>query len=191
MKIVNGIVDALHDVIERGAVDRLDESLGGLDGLLDRQRLVNDLHAGVDDARGEGIGQLLERHTQKRGGSQRGVVLVQDTGIVVMVVRGLGCEGHVASMEDGHNEAHEGLDHLGIEADGDHGVQHFVVIVLVADTVASVVRARLAEKAEVIVLHPTAEEGIALLGGCGRQELVEYVVVALTGRGMDETDLLQ
>ena len=108
-----------------------------------------------------------------------------------MVVRGVGSEGHVAGMEDGHDETHEGLDHLGIEADGDHGVQHFVVIVLVADTVAPIVRARLTEKAEVVVLHPTAEEGIALLGGCRRQELVEYVVVALTCRGVDKSNLFQ
>mmetsp|Transcript_24017 Transcript_24017/g.69012 ORF Transcript_24017/g.69012 Transcript_24017/m.69012 type:complete len:722 (-) Transcript_24017:1240-3405(-) len=191
MEVVDGIIHSLHDVVERGTIDRLDEGLGGLDGLLDRQGLVNDLDAGIDDARGQGIGQLLERHTQQGGGGQRGVVLVQDAGFVVMVVGHVGGEGHVAGVEDGHDEAHEGLDHLGIEPDGDHGVEHLVVIVLVADAIPSVVRARLAEEAEVGVLHPSAEEGVALLGGCRRQELVEDVVVALPGRGMDEADLLQ
>jgi len=75
--------------------------------------------------------------------------------------------------------------------DSYHSVEHFLVVAFVADAVAAVVGAALAEQPEILEAHAVAEQGLLFLRGGAGQELVEDVVIPFAAAGVDEPNLLQ
>mmetsp|Transcript_49856 Transcript_49856/g.106023 ORF Transcript_49856/g.106023 Transcript_49856/m.106023 type:complete len:479 (-) Transcript_49856:2004-3440(-) len=125
----NAPVDLAHYEVERGAVGRLHQGLAGLLALDLVQWAVHDLVSGADGSIGQGVRQIVHRHSEQPRRSFGRMGLVHEARIRHAIGIRLmpGREGDVAAVQDGCDEAKEGLNGFVIEANGDHGIQHLLV----------------------------------------------------------------
>jgi hypothetical protein len=71
-----------------------------------------------------------------------------------------------------------------------HGVQHFKVIVFIIDSIATSKGATLTEETKVLGGLVANEEFLSLSSRRALEKLIENMVVPLSRRGVNETDLL-